>query len=325
MKVLVTSASPDSVNSNAVLREFVGSGFSGLLTEKNVFCCSLDYAVEAVKFYRPDLIVVFGSCMPDCCDYTSLRNYCIKGSAEMVFWLHDDPYEFDYNYKIFNYANYIFSNDKWAVIHMDHPRVFHLPLAASEKTHYRPIRTEFERDLFFCGVCFSNRRQLLLDYSNDLSEFNFEVFGADWPISLAFCKNSRISNESLPDYYAHSIATLNLGRRFNLANNKYQLDPTTPGPRTFEAAMAGAVQCYHYVTPEIFDYFNNNEILIFDSVQELKDILLRLINDISYRNRIAFASQSRALKDHTYVNRAQYIMNTVGVPFEALRPSPAMT
>jgi spore maturation protein CgeB len=324
MKVLVTSASSDSINSNAVLREFVGFGFSELLTEGNVFCCSLDYASEALKLHKPDLIVVFGSCMPDCCDYTGLKNYCIKSNAEIVFWLHDDPYEFDCNYKIFDYADFIFSNDRWSVIHIDHPRVFHLPLAASVEMHYRPIQSVFERDLFFCGVGFPNRRQFFFDCLEELAQFDVEVFGVEWPFEDNRFKNIRISSEILPDYYASSMATLNLGRRFNLANVKYQLDATTPGPRTFEAAMAGAVQCYHYETPEILDYFSNDEILIFDSVQDLKNILLSLKNDISYRNRIAFASQSRALKDHTYINRAQFIMNTVDAPFKALMPCPSM-
>ena len=111
LKVLICSASPDQVNQNAMLRNYVGRGFSEILTEDLVMTSSLDYAVEAAKTFHPDLVVVFGSCMPASADYTGLRGYCSRKGAVLVFWLHDDPYEFDFNYKIYQYADFVFSND----------------------------------------------------------------------------------------------------------------------------------------------------------------------------------------------------------------------
>jgi spore maturation protein CgeB len=101
--------------------------------------------------------------MPSSCDYTGLRSYCSSSSAALAFWLHDDPYEFDFNYKVYQYADFIFSNDKWAAVHIDRPNVFHLPLAADPKVHFRPINSNMDRDVFFCGVAFPNRQQLLGD------------------------------------------------------------------------------------------------------------------------------------------------------------------
>lgn len=311
--VLVCSASPDQVNTNTVLRSYVGRGFSEILPVGNVMTCSFDYAVEAARRFHPELVVVFGSCMPASCDYTDLRTYCSRSSAVLVFWLHDDPYEFDFNYKIYNYADFIFSNDKWAVTHMDHPRVFHLPLAADPQAHYRQLKGEIERDVFFCGVGFPNRRQLLVDCAENISSFRVEVLGAEWPESLKFCNNTRVSNEVLPDYYATSLVTLNLGRDFNLANRKYQLDATTPGPRTFEAAMSGAVQCAFLDGFELSDYFIfGEEILIFDSPSELRVLIDELIADPMGRNQIAEKSQARALKDHTYAKRALQLLSYCG-------------
>jgi spore maturation protein CgeB len=310
LKVLVCSASPDSVNQNSILRDFVGRGFAELLPPGNVFTCSLDYAIEAAKFHRPELIVVFGSCMPASCNYSALRNYCIKYCAKLAFWLHDDPYEFDFNFKIYDYADLIFSNDKWAVTHIDHPRVFHMPLASDYQAHYRPIKESFERELFFCGVGFANRRQFLTDCAEILSPFNVTVVGAEWPSQLSFCNNTRIQNIDLPDFYSGSLATLNIGRRYNLANDRYQLDATTPGPRTFEAAMAGAVQCVYFESPEIEDYFEiGSEVLIFDSPSELSALLSRLIDDPHLRRKISSASQARAIADHMYCSRAKKILN----------------
>jgi spore maturation protein CgeB len=310
MKVLVCSASPDEVNNNAVLRGYVGRGFSEILPQGNSMSCSLDCAVEVAKQFRPDLVLVFGSCMPASCDYTGLRTYCSRAGAVFAFWLHDDPYEFDFNYKIYQYADAIFSNDKWAAIHINHQNVYHLPLAADPQAHYRPIGQKIKRDVFFCGVGFPNRRQLLVDCAELLKPFNVEVLGAEWPDSLNFCQNSRINNELLPDYYASSLVTLNMGRRYNLANSRYSLDATTPGPRTFEAAMAGAVQCIYLEGLEITDYFSlDEEILAFDSPSELCEIVLRLNSDMDLRNKISEKTQARALSDHTYAERARFILS----------------
>lgn len=314
LKVLVCSASSDKINRNALLRNFVGRGFAELLTAENVLSCSLDYAVEATRQLQPELVIIFGSCMPDNSDYSGLKSYCVRSGATMVFWLHDDPYEFDYNFKIYNYADFIFSNDKWAVTHIEHPRVFHLPLAADPQTHYRTIQNEFVRDMFFCGVGFPNRIQLLSDCANALSSFLVDVYGDHWPEALKFCYNYRINNEALPDYYAASLVTLNIGRRFNIANSRYQLDATTPGPRTFEAAMAGAVQCVHFEQPEILDYFTpGKELFIFDDAKELADIINQLKENPELRLQMANAAQDRVNKEHTYKHRASKMLELIGI------------
>jgi spore maturation protein CgeB len=310
IKVLVCSASPDQVNHNAVLRGYVGRGFSEILPEGHVITCSLNHAVEAAQQFHPELVLVFGSCMPASCDYTGLRSYCSRSGAALVFWLHDDPYEFDFNYKIYQYADFIFSNDKWASIHINHPNVFHLPLAADPQAHFRHLGCEMDRDVFFCGVGFPNRRQLLIDCAEVLSPYRVEVLGAEWPETLDFCRNTRLPNEALPSFYAASLVTLNIGRRFNLANSKYQLDATTPGPRTFEAAMAGAVQCAYLEGLELADYFTfGEEILVFDSPSELRTVVDELRSDPLLRQQIAEKSQARAMRDHTYAARARVILS----------------
>jgi spore maturation protein CgeB len=309
VKVLICGASPDRINNNAVLRSYVARGFTEILSDDSVASCSLDVANEVAKSFKPDLIVVFGSCMPESCDYTGLRNFCSRSGSVLAFWLHDDPYEFDLNFKIYKYADYIFSNDRWAVEHINHPKVFHLPLAADKDAHFINISNAIERDVFFCGVGFPNRTQLLLDSQSALAPFNVEVLGAEWPEALSFSKNMRVSNEDMSKFYNSSLVTLNIGRRHNLANDKYQLDATTPGPRTFEAAMAGAVQCYYLEGLEISDYFTlNDEILVFDSPAELGLIVEELRSAPQHRKLIAERSQARALKDHTYAARAQVIL-----------------
>lgn len=313
-RVLVCGASPDSINNNAQLRRYVGEGFGERLGGDAVRTCSLEVAEYCAEEFEPQLIVVFGSCMPATGVYHGLKNYCLRKNATLSFWLHDDPYEFDFNYKILDVADLIFSNDRWAVTHYQHPQVHHLPLAASKADHFRRLRGAKERDVFFCGVGFANRVTLLRDCRSSFAGAHVEVLGAEWPSDLRFARNERVENQSLPDYYASSLITLNIGRRFDLANERFSLDAPTPGPRTFEAAMAGTVQCMFVEGLEIYDYFDpdNGEILLFDSPVELARHVEMLRATPEVAATIAAAAQARALSEHTYGHRAARILSLVG-------------
>jgi spore maturation protein CgeB len=312
-RVLVCGASPDSVNQNATLRRYVGEGFKAALGDASVRICSLEAAEYVANEFMPQLVVVFGSCMPAASVYHGLKNFCLQHGACLTFWLHDDPYEFDFNYKIFDVADVIFSNDRWAVSHFQHPHVYHVPLAASRAEHFRELRAKKDREVFFCGVGFANRVTLLRDCAASLRGVKVEILGAEWPSDLSFARNERVNNAVLPDYYANSIITLNMGRRYNLANARFNLDASTPGPRTFEAAMAGTVQCMFVEGLEIRDYFDpdEGEILLFDSPAELRRQIDMLRTDPSAATRMAGAAQQRALREHTYANRAARILELV--------------
>jgi spore maturation protein CgeB len=102
---------------------------------------------------------------------------------------------------------------------------------------------------------------------------------------------------------------LNLGRDFDFGNERYRLPATTPGPRTFEAAMAGCVQLYFVTGLEIEDYFTpDREILLFDHTSEVPHILESILSDPDRALEIARAAQNRALKDHSYTARARSIL-----------------
>lgn len=310
-RVLICGASPDAVNHNTQLRRHVGDGFRELLGEAAVRTCSLEAAEYCAEAFSPQLILAFGSCMAAVSVYHGLKNYCLREKACFAFWLHDDPYEFDFHYKILDIADLIFTNDRGAVTYYQHPHVYHVPLAASKAAHYRAAGGGKEHDVFFCGVGFPNRVGLLRDCVASLAGLKVKVRGAGWPANLGFARNERIDNAALPDYYAQSLVTLNMGRRFDLANARYNLDASTPGPRTFEAAMAGTVQCMFVEGLEICDYFDpeRDEILLFDSPTELRAQVDALRADPAKAVAIAGAAQARALAEHTYRHRAARILS----------------
>lgn len=308
--ILITGASPDQTNRNTVLRNYVVEGFQQLPGMNNIVHCPLEQAARITEQNSPDLVVCFGSCMPDDADYFALRYACDKNNAVLAFWLHDDPYEFDYSSKVCTIADYIFSNDKWSSLHYDHDRVFHLPLAASKTAHWRPLTQVKDIDIFFCGVAFPNRVRLVDDLKLVLNKFKTTVLGDQWPENkLSFAKNLRLANDELSDFYAHSKLTLNIGRDFHYANDRYKLVPSTPGPRTFEAAMAGTTQLYFVESLEIEDYYlPNTEIILFNSAAEFEEIMVEISEGRLDTSVIQQAAQVRTLNDHTYFSRAKQML-----------------
>lgn len=313
--VLIAGASPDRINRNAVMRIHVREGFAQILGEANAFQCSLDAAAETIRRVRPDLVVCFGSCMPDSANYGPLRDLCDAMGAGLAFWLHDDPYEFDFGFRAEEFADWIFSNDRWATLHYSHPRSFHLPMAGSPQAHQLPWRKDKDTDVFFCGVAFANRIQIIRDLEPALRAVRARILGDQWPSDLPLARNQRLSNAELAHGYAGAWVTINMGRSLHLANTRYQLDPSTPGPRTFEAALAGTVQMYFADGLEICEYFEpDREILLFDGPDDFERQLNALLADPMRARDIAEAARTRALRDHTWRNRANDLLRHCGMP-----------
>lgn len=313
IRVIITGASPDKYNTNKVMRNYVTDGFKEIIGLDNVLEMPLEICHQHITIFKPTVVVLFGSCMPDESKYGALRRACEDVGAVMVFWLHDDPYEFDFNYRAELFADYIFTNDKWAARHYDSDRVYHLPMAASYKNHFREINSEKDIDIFFCGVGFENRIRLVNDLSKVLAKCDSQIFGDNWPQDkYRITKNIRINNSDLPDYYSKSKVTLNIGRHLNLANSRYMLPASTPGPRTFEAAMAGTVQLYFVESLEIEEYYMpQEEILLFDNPNQFEEIIDLFLNNDRKLNNIAHNAQVKTMERHTYKNRAEAMLNVI--------------
>lgn len=319
VRVVVSGSFPDRMNSNLALRQFLTDSLVKCLGASAVLNLQLESLPQAIELHKPELVLCFGSCPPEVTNFGPLRTACNKTGTHLAFWLHDDPYEFDLNYTAAEVADTLFSNDRWASIHYDHPRAFHLPLAASVETHHRDWVDHKESDVFFCGVAFDNRVALLRDLAPTLSRYRTAIYGDGWPAWVPGAFNQRISNQELADRSARSTATLYMGRNLHFANKRYQLDPSTPGPRFFEAAMTGAVQLVFAESLEVLDYFSAGEgILLYDDPKSFERLLIHLIEDPLYRRQVSERGQARARREHTYMHRALQLLTTCGLQLPPL-------
>ena len=77
--------------------------------------------------------MALGSVAIDAAPLRGLARATRRAGSRLAFWLHDDPYEFDYGPKAEALAGHIFTNDRWALPHYRHASVSHLPLAACRR------------------------------------------------------------------------------------------------------------------------------------------------------------------------------------------------
>lgn len=311
-RVLITSTVPDLQNSNRSIRTYAATGFGKLLGQDAVRECPYDVAPEIIRRDSPDLVFAIGGCGIDAAPLNEIRRSADKAASRFAIWMHDDPYEFDYADRATSVADVIFTSDAWAKPHYRYDRVHHLPLAGCERTHFREIEASNAATnlFFFCGVAYPNRVEFLRQCKPVLDSYPVEIFGAHWPEDLPMAVNKRLSAEEMADKASRSLLTLNIGRTLNIANRRYNLPASTPGPRTFEVALSGSAQVYFADGLEIGDYFDiESEIVLFDSVSDLRRILDHARDDPNYYLKIARAAQTRALCDHTYFRRAETVIS----------------
>ncbi len=308
--VVVTGTVGDLLNANAILREHVVRGFRALGPRVSVRAIPYGPRLDASDGVRADLVLAIGSVAIDGSNLHALRRFADRAGAVLAFWVHDDPYEFDYAFRLRGLADRVFTTDRWSAAHYPEPAI-HLPLAGCPETHLRPIDPAGPRDLdaFFCGYAYDNRVAFFREAADVLRRYDAYVCGAEWPADLPFARNARLDPELFADTAARALFTINIGRDLNVANARLNLPPSTPGPRTFEVALMGSAQLFVAEGLEVLDYFRGGEeIILIDGPADLGRCLERALDDPAWALGVAERAQRRALAEHCYAHRAEAIL-----------------
>jgi len=312
MNILIVSASPDHLNTNFKLRHSLALGFRQLSKKISTTECELISATTLITFNYYDLVILFGSCAPNESYYLDIKSHCLRKDVPLAIWLHDEPYENHFIDKVVGIYDFLFINDKNTLCQMDLDNAYHLPLAADSSYYRAPARSVGDSQLFFCGHAHDNRIELIQDIISLNLDIPVAVYGSGWPEELnPSCLNIRLGSTKIADYYSSSLATLYIGRSVDISGNALNILPSTPGPRLFEAALAGALQLVHYTECEVNEFFDNGrEFLTYDSPADVP-LLLKEYSDANKRLSIIESAQKTALNRHTYKNRAQAIIDVI--------------
>lgn len=313
LSVLICGDAPLESEANASIRGSIRDGWADALSAARVFSASLDSAVVAVQTMRPDLMLCVGSYLPETAYFGEATRAAREVGAATAFWATEDPYEKDASYRIEPHFDAIFTCDRWTQRFYNRPRVFHLPLAACPRRHHVPPADGAERpiDVLFCGVAFANRKEIMGRLMPALMGLRVCVIGPGWGGFGAGFSDARVDKARLIELYGQSRIVLNLGRSLSFENSRYQIAPSTPGPRTFEAAMSGTVQFFHEDTLEIRDYFDEDEVPGFSGTLGFQHLRDRFLASAPLRASTARRAQERALAEHTYALRAERMIETL--------------
>lgn len=309
--VLLCSGGRYESHANAQVRKTIKDGLEACFGEGNVTSVDISSAAASIRLLKPVLIFAMGSYLPESTYYGEVSREAKKFGATTAFWATEDPYEQDANYQIAYDFDVIFSCDRWGHHFYQRDRVVHLPLGACPKLHYVPFndRTEKTIDVLFCGVAFSSRKEVARNLMPVLERLNTRFIGPGWgDMGIGF-SDARIEKKELIELYSRSKIVLNLGRSLHFENKRFMIAPSTPGPRTFEAALAGAFQAFHEETYELRRYYEADEIPVFSNRRDFETLIETYLYDDEKRLAMARKAQERTQKEHLYKHRIQRVVD----------------
>lgn len=310
-RVLVCSGGRYESQANAQIRDSIMDGWAECFGEENVTAVHISGAAASIAHLKPTIVFAIGSYLPESTYFGEVCREAKKIGAITVFWATEDPYEQDANYRIADDFDVIFSCDRWGHNFYLRNQVYHLPLAASRKLHYAPLTGEAERtiDVLFCGVAFTSRKDIVRTLMPTLRQLNVRIIGPGWgEFGIGF-SDARIEKNQLVELYQRSKIVLNLGRSLHFENKRFMISPSTPGPRTFEAAAAGAFQIFHEDTYELRRYYHEKEIPSFSNKRDFDGLIKDYLEQPEKRAQATRGAQERTLNEHTYGHRVRNVVD----------------
>ncbi len=174
------------------------------------------------------------------------------------------------------------------------PNTLYLPLAAEPNFH-KPLtlsdteKRQFGSDISFMGAGYPNRRRAF----HQLSEYDFKIWGTEWDgdeelAPLVQRSGERISPDDAVKIFNATKININL---HSSVKNVLVGKGDFVNPRTFELACCGAFQLVdkRELLPEMFAYLANP----------------------TARQEMTNRARARVLKEHTYQNRMQTLLNFI--------------
>jgi spore maturation protein CgeB len=327
MRVVVSSGTADALNTNQRLRQRIAHGFHqlGLCSQH----CAME-AVPALLQQQPvDLLLITGSIADPSVDLAWLVRVARQRGSQVAFWLHDDPYEFDLHWRLAELGCPVFSNEPNCLpYYPPNCPALALALAASPLDDLSPAKTQPDQhpqaepadpeiDLAFCGVAFPQRIATLRQLA--AAGFRVACWGEGWPEDLAGAVNLRLEPLGLRQLYRRCRFVLNLGRDIAIANRRHQIAASMPGPRTFEAALFGAVQIHLGQSPRIGAYYGPEEgVIPAGSVEEVAALVKRATEEPQWLRLLGQAAARHTHRHHLYRHRCHDLL--AGLAAQEKRP-----
>lgn len=175
----------------------------------------------------------------------------------------------------------------------------YLPLAVNKKIFFNK-NTNRENHLLFIASYTKERMSFL----NKINSVNIKLIGPKWQkgnISKEInYKNKILSINDVSKEYNNSKFILNIKHEHNVLNGLNM--------RTFEAISSGACLLQDYVKDIDLNFEINKDIVVYNNLEELNELVLKLQKDKIFLNNIIENGEKLVSSRHTYMNRVDKLM-----------------
>jgi glycosyltransferase involved in cell wall biosynthesis len=314
MKILFISSNHNNPN------HYLARAAFDALTQKvgtaNALWGEYSNAIDTAARHKPEALIVF--------DGQSADNPIIKRLTELcpirAIWFCEDPYELGVNKVVAENFDLVFTNDLAACESYGN-KATHLPLAASRENNFFPLNEKKHRyDVFFAGTAWPNRLRFIAEVKRQLPELKWKLILVSNPQLDGHIKDIRAglafsAGVSIRDFSAlsnQSAITLVLPRNFS-TSEELCTSSQTPGPRLFEAALAGGCQLVDInAMPIAGQMLPINEAFIpFENLSGCVELIKKLLADNFRRNKVAEIAQGNVMNAHLFDQRVAVIYEKI--------------
>lgn len=238
-------------------------------------------------------------------------------------WIVDDPYDIDQSLQIAPYYDYIFNTEKnvISIYKKINDNVYYLPLGANESTFKIQKNVKYASDVCIIGTAYENRRNIVDKIADKLIDYDVHIIGILWDKLKSFrlLKNKIslgvISDEEAARFYSNAKINLNIHRAYDDETlrklNKNKIKAISLNNRTFEIAATGAFQIIDY-REEVSNFYKiDEEIVVFENIDDLAEKLEYYLKNEEKRLKIARNSYYRTLREHLLRHRLEKVLHII--------------
>ncbi|MEP2775475.1 MAG: glycosyltransferase [Luteolibacter sp.] len=271
------------------------------LMESEAVCARIAARLRA---FDPDLVLILNfPGIPERAN--SMFRESLRGGVPILGWLCDRLDKFTKGHSPLMEGVYNFDAAASSILeqayHGSSSKLRPLPLAASPSRYPCPpiVVTKRIPALAFAGNCTPSRKVAFTKY-RELGG-TLQTFGPHSAEGFHPLRNRKLSSTALGRIYADYLVSLNLLQE---GNTEHGLNL-----RAFEIPCAGGLGTYPDV-PQLADCFvPGEEVLVYRSLEELKDLVGEMSVDLERAQAISEAGHKRVMAEHTFAHRAATIIS----------------
>ncbi|MBB6678910.1 glycosyltransferase [Cohnella lubricantis] len=294
------------------------------LAERVTLVSPLDNVAAIAAETRPDLALVLDGMEMPPHQIVQLRS---QGTRTAV-WFTDDPYYTDLTSSLAPLYDLVFTLERNCIPFYEQlgcQHVYYMPLGVFPG-YFRPRnpRLSLRGDICFIGTAYWNRVGLFQELLPRLAPRSFRISGIWWDRLADYGRwKNQIELgkwmdplETAEYYNAHRIV-INVHRAHDdetFNKNAAGITAASPNPRSFEISACGTLQLVDHREDIALFYTPGEEIVTYQSAEELADKLDYYLNHEEEREAIALRALQRTMRDHTYTSRLSQILDLAMVP-----------